>query len=260
MGKTSGSRRAGRPKGSGKKRKAVLVKFIHRKTEANGKITEPYRIMEEIIRTRRADLKDVKIGIAWRLGWRPDADGKRTLGQCRKRGDLDRELDSYDFIILLNEDAWPTFNDRQKERLMFHELGHAQLSLDANGQPKRDDRNRLICRIRKHEIQDFRDVVEIYGWEEDLQELAEKGIADAQRPLLAEAEKKAAEKLKATEGLATESTENTEKKNKRKTQNAKRRTKKSMAEQVDAELAAYERDGQKEAAMIGAHAEGQDED
>jgi hypothetical protein len=239
MGKTSGSRRAGRPKGSGKKRKAVLVKFIVRRTEANGKITEPYRIMEEIIKTRRADLKDVKIGIAWRLGWRPDADGRRTLGQCRKRGDLDRELDAWDFIIMLNEDAWPTFNDKQKERLIFHELGHAQVAVDTSGQPKRDDRGRLVCRIRKHDIQDFRDVVEIYGWEEDLQDLAERGIADASRPLLAEAERKAAEKTQATEDSATEGTEDTEKAveiQKRRqslaTRNAKRSTKKGMAEQV----------------------------
>jgi len=204
-----------------------MVKFITRKTEANGKITEPYRIMEEIIKTRRADLKDVKIGITWRLGWRPDADGRRFLGYCRKRGDLDRELDQWDFIILLNEDAWPTFSDKQKERLIFHELGHAQLSLDSNGQPKRDDRGRLICRIRKHDIEDFRDVVEIYGWKEDLQDLAERGIADASRPLLAEAEKKAAEK-KTAEAKAAD----------RSTQNAKRRTKdKGMAATVAAEEA-----------------------
>jgi len=194
MGKTGGTSRRGRPKGSGQKRRRVTVKFIQRRIEHTGLVTEPYRIMEEIVKTRRADLKDVKIGIAWRLGWRPDADGRRTLGQCRKRGDLDRELDEWDFIILLNEDAWPTFKEKQKERLIFHELGHAQVSVDTNGQPKHDDRGRIVCRIRKHDIEDFRDVVEIYGWKEDLQDLAEKGIQDAQRPLLAEAEKKAAEK------------------------------------------------------------------
>jgi hypothetical protein len=217
----------GRRRGSSdKKRKRVMVKFIERRIEANSKITEPYRIMEELIKTRRADLKEVKIGIAWRLGWRPDADNRRTLGQCRKRGDLDRELDAWDFIILLNEDAWPTFNDKQKERLIFHELGHAQLCFDTDGKPKKDDRGRFVTRIRKHDIQDFRDVVEIYGWEEDLQDLAERGIADSQRPLLAEAEKKA------NENKATEGTEIKEKK--RKTRNAGRRTNRGMAATVAA--------------------------
>jgi len=229
MGRQTGSSgKRGRPKGSGQKRRRVTVKFIQRRIEHTGLVTEPYRIMEKLVKTRRADLNDVKIGIAWRLGWRPDADGWRTLGQCRMRGDLDRELDEWDFIILLNEDAWPTFSDKQKERLIFHELGHAQFSLDSNGAVKRDDRGRLVCRIRKHDIQDFRDVVTIYGWEEDLQDLAEKGIADAQRPLLAEAEKKAAEKASATED--TEGTEN-----KKKT--SKKRKDKDMAETVEQEEA-----------------------
>lgn len=257
MVKTSGASRRGRPKGSGQKRKRVTVKFIQRRVEHTGLITEPYRIMEEVIKTRRADLKDVKIGIAWRLGWRPDADGRRTLGCCRKRGDLDRELDTWDFIILLNEDAWPTFSDKQKERLIFHELGHAQLSLDSNGQPKRDDRGRLVCRIRKHDIEDFRDVVEIYGWKEDLQDLAERGIADAQRPLLAEAERKVAEK-KTTAAALSPAKEGT--KNKKA---AKKRKGKSMSATVEAEFESYEKDGERlkenMAATVAAE-EGQEED
>jgi hypothetical protein len=47
---------------------------------------------------------------------------------------------------------------------------------------------------------DFRSVVEKYGWNEDLQDLAEKGIADAERPLLAEAAKKEAAKTKSKSG------------------------------------------------------------
>jgi len=174
----------GRKKGTGKKRKKVTVQFLGRMHA--GKITAPYEIIERIIKTERADLKDVKIGVAWRLGWRSDADGVLTLGQCKKRGDLDRELDDYDFIILLNKEAWPTLEDVLKERLIFHELEHAQLSLDSNGEPKRNDRGRLICRIRKHDFAEFRSVVKKYGWEANLSELAKAGIADADRPLLAE--------------------------------------------------------------------------
>lgn len=174
----------GRPRGAGKKRKKVTVQFLERMH--TGKVTAPYEILERLIKTERADLKDVKIGIAWRLGWRSDADGVLTLGQCKKRGDLDRELDNYDFIIMLNKEAWPTLEDIFKERLIFHELEHAQLSLDMNGEPKKDDRGRLVCRIRKHDFAEFRSVVKKYGWEANLSELAKAGIADAQRPLLAE--------------------------------------------------------------------------
>ena len=228
MGRQTGSSgKCGRPKGSGQKRRRVTVKFIQRRIEHTGLVTEPYRIMEELVKTRRADLKDVKIGIAWRLGWRPDADGRRTLGQCRMRGDLDRELDEWDFIILLNEDAWPTFNEKQKERLIFEALEQCQLSLDSNGKEKRNDRERIVYRIQKPDIVTFRSVIRLYGWEEDLQNLAEKGIQDAQRPLLAEAEKKAAD------ASATEDTEGTE--NKKKT--GKKRKDKDMAETVEQEEA-----------------------
>jgi len=182
------------PKGSGKKkRKRVTVQFLKR--EHAGRVTEPYEILERIIKTGRADLKDanIKIGIAWRLGWRPDADDVLTLGQCKQRGDLDRELDDYDFIIMLNKDAWPTLKDEHKERLIFHELEHAQLSLDSNGEPKKNDRGRLVCRIRKHDFAEFRNVVEKYGLQDDLSKLAQEGINDSNRPLLAEMTK---EKIK----------------------------------------------------------------
>ena len=164
------------------KRKRVTVKLIERQNA--GRVVEPYRIMEEIIKKERADLKDAKIGIAWRFGWRPDADGVRKLGQCKKRGDLDRELDSYDLIILLNAEAFPNLDADHKRRLVFHELEHAQLSLDTNGEPKHDDRNRLCFRLRKHDIEDFRSVVAQFGWEDDLSKIAAAAIEDAKRPLL----------------------------------------------------------------------------
>jgi len=151
-----------------------------------GKVTQPHEIIERIIKTDRADLKDVKIGIAWRLGWRADADKVLTLGVCRKRGDLDRELDDYDFIIMLNKEAWPTLSDEHKERLIFHELEHAQLSMDSNGEPKKNDRGRFVCRIRKHDFSEFRSVVKKYGLKDDLSKLAQASINDSKRPLLTE--------------------------------------------------------------------------
>jgi hypothetical protein len=136
-----------------RKRKRVTVQFLKRIHA--GKITEPYEIMEKIIAECRADLKDVRIGIAWRIGWRADSDGYMQMGKCRKRGDLDRELDDYDFIILLNKEAWPTLERQHKERWMLHELEHAQVCTDSNGEPKKDDRGRLVCRIKKHDSKSF---------------------------------------------------------------------------------------------------------
>jgi hypothetical protein len=161
----------------------VTVKLIARTTGA--KVTEPYKIMEDIVKTERADLKPLKIGMAWRLGWRPDPDQVLTLGQCRKRGDLDRELDDYDLIILLNAEAFPALKPEEKQRLIYHELMHAQIVHDGEGEPKTNDRGRIILRIRKHDVAAFRAELEKFG-DADLSEIAKGRIEDAKRPLLQE--------------------------------------------------------------------------
>jgi len=169
-------------KSKGKKRKAVKVQFIERVHV--GKVVECYAIAEQIITEQRTDLKNITIGFAWHSGWRPDADGLLKLGCCKKRAELDRELDKYDFVILLNKDAWKTFEAKHKMRLIFHELEHAQICLDKNGEPMKDERGRFVCRIRKHDFEEFRSVLAQYGLDDDLSKIAKAGINDADRPLL----------------------------------------------------------------------------
>lgn len=165
------------------KRKKITVKLIDR--EHAGKVTEPYRLMEEIRAKDHGHLDGVNIAIAWRLGWRADANKILQLGSCRKRGDLDRELDEFDFVILLNQEAWPTLDDKQKAALIDHELCHAQVVNDIDGNAKYDDRDRLVCRIRKHDVEEFRQIVERHGcWTSDLSAIAQAVIKDAERPLL----------------------------------------------------------------------------
>jgi len=176
----------GRPRksdgGKPPKRKVVKIKLAERMNA--GKVIAPYEIMERIIAVERADLKPARIGIAWQDGIRADADGRLSLGKCCKRSDLDRSLDGYDFIVVLNREAWIGLKEPNRERLMYHELEHAQIVTDVDGQPKFNDQNRPVCRIRKHNIEDFRSVVKKYGWQDDLSDLAKAGIEDAQRPLL----------------------------------------------------------------------------
>lgn len=171
-----------------KKRKKVTVQLI--KEKHAGDVTEPYRLLAEIRGKEHGHLAEAKIGLAWRLGWRADADGRMTLGQCRKRGDLDRELDGFDFIILLNKEAWERLNEKQKRALIDHELCHASIVIDSDGSPKKNDRDRLVTRIKKHNCEEFRDVVERHGlWKQDLEAFATAAINDAQRPLIGESEK-----------------------------------------------------------------------
>jgi hypothetical protein len=174
-------------RGRPSKPKKATIEFLPREDSA-GQAREPYAIMERLIATERADLVQARIGIAWRIGWKRDKDGLLKCGQCKKRSELDRTLDAYDFVILLNKEAWPGFTAEQRERLIYHELCHAQIEVDDNGDEKRDEAGRLVIRGRKHDIQDFRAVVERYGWDVDLSDLAQRNIADADRPLLAACE------------------------------------------------------------------------
>lgn len=127
--------------------------------------TEPYRILDALIPKYHGHLQDARIAMCWRLGWSPDTDGRMKLGQCRKASDLDRELKAYDFVILLNQEVWEDeeFTAEKKKHLIDHELCHAQVALDDKGVFKRDERGRIVYRVRGHDVEEFTEIVERHG-------------------------------------------------------------------------------------------------
>jgi hypothetical protein len=107
----------------------------------------------------------VRIALAWCTSWKPDVDGRITLGKCKKATDLDRELAPFDFVILLSRDFWenPRVIDAQRRALLDHELMHAAITYDENGDAKVDARGRTVYRIRKHDLEEFTDIVARHG-------------------------------------------------------------------------------------------------
>ena len=183
-----GRKRASGPKPP--KRKKVTVELLGRKHA--GKVTEAYRIMEELIENHHSHLKDAKIVIAWRFGWRPDADGRLCLGSAKKGSDLDRSMHGYDFVVLLNHEAWNKggLDDKGHQAVLDHQLCHCQVAVDTNGEPKADEKGRTCYRLRKHDIEEYLDVVNRHGLHtHELAAVAQAGINDFERPLLAVAEK-----------------------------------------------------------------------
>jgi hypothetical protein len=178
----------GRRRGGGvkeKARKKVTVKLIERKHA--GQITGPYRIMEKLIAAHHPQLKDAKIALAWRYGWKATTDGHTTLGQAKKGSDLDREMHDHDFVIMLNFERWNSgaFSEAQMHALLDHELCHCEISKDTNGEPKTDERGRVVYRIRKHDVEEFQDVVARHGmWKGDLEKFADAIADKSSRPLL----------------------------------------------------------------------------
>lgn len=69
--------------------------------------------------------------------------------------------------------------------MIDHELCHCEVALDANGETKLDEQGRTCYRIRKHDIEEFKDVVSRHGvYTRELEEFARAGINDAKRNML----------------------------------------------------------------------------
>lgn len=151
-----------------RKPKKVSYELIAPDSEIGGPI---YARMERLVEQHHEEISGARIALAWNTSWKPDVDGRCTLGMCKKAGDLDRELAAYDFIIILRRDFWnaPSVLDAQRDALLDHELQHATVAYDQDGEPKVDERGRTVYRIRRHDIEEFGAVVARHGlWKRDL--------------------------------------------------------------------------------------------
>ena len=137
---------------------------------------EPYKLLAEVRKSYHKETLDAKIALAWRKDTKPDTDGHLVLGRCVKASDLQRELAEWDFVILLNQEVWnePEFDIGRKRALLDHELCHADVSLDDEGEQKVDSKGRKVWRVRKHDIEEFQAVVKRHGcYKKDLEVFAE---------------------------------------------------------------------------------------
>ncbi len=131
-----------------------------------------YVLLNTLVSTHHGEIAGARIALAWCTSWNPDADGRVTLGKCRRASELDRELAAFDFIILLRRSFWldQRVTDAQRAALLDHELCHAAVKHGNDGEPARDSRDRVIYRTRKHDIEEFSQIVERHGlWTSDLE-------------------------------------------------------------------------------------------
>ena len=167
------------------KDKPVNVELIP--DTATGKDRNPlYAEVARLIVGYHEHLKDARIALAWNLAWKADVDGRLCLGKCKKGSDLDRELHGYDFVILLNQEAFATMQPAQRVAILDHELSHAQVKLDdETAEPARDERGRTCYRIKKHDLEEFADVVERNGiYKGDIAAFCKAAVRAKKQPLL----------------------------------------------------------------------------
>lgn len=150
--------------------------------DAQGMVPEPYKILQEVRDKHHGDTKEARIALAWKLRTSADKDGYVKLGHCLKVSDLYREYADYDFIITLNKEFWEddAVTKEQRIALVDHELCHAAPTYNGEtGEHEVDERGRYLFRIRRHDIEEFHEVVRRNGiWKRDIaifaKELAEK--------------------------------------------------------------------------------------
>ena len=144
------------------KLKAVSYELILRDSIAGQPM---YELLDNLVRAHHDEIRDARIGLAWCTSWKPDVDGRVTLGKCRKATELDRELAAFDFVILLRRVFWidERVTPGQRAALLDHELCHARRKHDNSGEPVVDERDRPVYRTRGHDIEEFTEVIERHG-------------------------------------------------------------------------------------------------
>lgn len=125
-----------------------------------------YLQLRELVADFHEHLLDARIALAWCTAWTPDVDGRLVLGKLKKASDLEREFAEYDFVVLLNKLFWndAQVTDAQRVALLDHELCHAARAHDPRtGEPALDERTRPVWRTRKHDLEEFGDIVHRHG-------------------------------------------------------------------------------------------------
>ena len=152
-----------------------------------------YKLLDEVRDKWHEDMYGAKIALAYRKRLKRDKDGILMLGRCVRVTDLQKEFIPFDFIIILNREVWQdtAFDKKKKTALLDHEMCHATLALDKHHDRKNDEKGRTVYRLRHHDIEEFRSVVEHHGcYKADLVKFAESLLKKKAAPILAGLEEK----------------------------------------------------------------------
>lgn len=163
----------GRRRRTGPKLKRVSYELVDRDSLSGRPM---YELLGELVTKYHDDLREARIGLAWCTSWKPDVDGRVTLGKCRKASDLDRELAAFDFVILLSRSFWQDSFTTQLQRtaLLDHELTHGAVAHNKDGEPLVDERGRRVYRMRRHDLEEFAVIAQRYGcYKRDLEYFAQ---------------------------------------------------------------------------------------
>lgn len=109
--------------------------------------------------TARA-IRDGEINVAWLLNEKPfdelnEDKSHDAAGKCLKAPKLWHDVTGFDVAIWIRGHFWYRADERIRRAMILHELLHVEIKRDREGVAK--------VSIRKHDVEDFVDVVRHYG-------------------------------------------------------------------------------------------------
>ena len=117
------------------------------------------RLLDRVLKDHFTELKNAKIMALFDLKKRVSG-GHIVLGHIMKTNHLLRHLtreqassaEGYDYIISIDKKGWTAINDKDRIRLLRHELRHTHVDIEAEENP---------YRLIDHTITDFYEEVEL---------------------------------------------------------------------------------------------------
>ena len=139
--------------------------------------SEPARIAAKLIDEHHTHLAGFRIDYVFRSE-AAKSGGKTVLGKARKMSGLnaflatepdERPADEEDisfFVIELAEDTWSKLSAAQRVALVDHQLCHCVIEWKDDGE--------LVLKIKGHDLEEFRCIVERHGlWDSDVAQFAD---------------------------------------------------------------------------------------
>lgn len=135
------------------------------KTEFFMATQEIFDLGDKLIATHHPEALDAHIMYMFRSK-AGKSGGKTRLASCYLASELQKAVHGYNYIIEIAADEWDHMEQQQREALLLHEILHI-------GAKEDEKTGAVTWGLRKHDTEEFRKVVEVYGiWTGDLEEMA----------------------------------------------------------------------------------------
>jgi len=115
---------------------------------------EVFSLMSELINEYHSHLRNANIECLFTNKGRKRG-GKTVIATCEAVNPTYNYLTNVDFIITIYDKVWEQLADKEKKYVLDHELYHAFVGENKNGEP--------VYKTVPHDLEEFNEIVERYG-------------------------------------------------------------------------------------------------